>query len=79
MATQNTTRRRPTSLRAALREGLIDLALFLLTVWMVMVWLGAAHHFDGRVPDFGFWTTFFVLFAVCTFAGYLRWDARRQR
>lgn len=27
---------------------------------MSMVFLGAAHGQDARVPDFGFWTMFFI-------------------
>lgn len=37
--------------------------LDLLFAWGAMVLLGIAHGFDGRVPDLGYWTTFFVIWA----------------
>lgn len=36
----------------------------LLFAWWAMVLLGIAHGFDGRIPDLGYWTTFFVIWAL---------------
>lgn len=44
----------------------INFALWVLASWFVMILLGIAHSFDGRVPDLGFATTLCVLSAFYT-------------
>lgn len=35
-----------------------------LYAWIVMLFLGAAHSTDGRVPAFGYWTTLCLVIAA---------------
>lgn len=43
----------------------VALSLPFLAAWFAMIWLGVAHGFDARVPAFGFWTCFFLNWALC--------------
>lgn len=64
--------RKSREVRKAFRELLGALAraivfgasLTFLTVWEAMLFVGAAHAFDRRVPDLGFWTIFWLLLTV---------------
>lgn len=39
-------------------------AVLLLAAWEAMLFIGIAHSYDNRVPDFGFATSFFLLLVL---------------
>lgn len=55
---------RPAKRGNALGELLVECGTFVLAAWAVMLFLGAAHSEDGRIPDLGFWAVAQLLLAA---------------
>lgn len=56
-----------------------DIAQDLILAWLFMIFLGIAHGFDRRVPTVGYWTAFFLVWALsvpvsATIHSYKRWN-----
>lgn len=51
--------------RFTLTYVIVGISVYFLGAWFGMLWFDVANHFDKRVPDFGYWTTFFLSWAVC--------------
>lgn len=49
---------------AAILAAVLLLGYLAVRAWLVMLVLGAAHHWAHQVPAFGFWATFYLVLAA---------------
>jgi len=55
-------------------RAVIGGAMYFLSAWVSMLFLGAAHSHDARVPDLGYFATTFVLLAFSWMVGAARFQ-----